>query len=179
MPSLPAALRRALSALALAGVAASSAAQQPVRCTGPGYDDFDFWVGEWTVQWRTADGRDAHGINRIRRTLDGCVIVEEFDGTPGGPLKGISVSVYDARRKVWKQTWVDNQASYLDFEGGRVEDANQRLVLSRTTVVNDQPIQQRMVFRDVSANALTWDWQRSRDGGARWETQWTIRYSRR
>ena len=152
---------------------------QTVRCSGPGYDDFDFWVGDWTVQWRTADGRDATGSNRIRRTLDGCAIVEEFDGAPGGPLKGISVSVYDAARKVWRQAWVDNQASYLDFEGGRVDDGPSRLVLSRSAMVNGQPVRQRMVYRDVSSDALVWDWQRSRDAGVSWETLWTIRYARR
>jgi hypothetical protein len=150
-----------------------------VRCTGPGFDDLDFWVGDWTVAWRAPDGRDAQGTNRIRRTLDGCVIVEEFDGTPGGPLKGMSVSTYDVRRKVWKQTWVDNQASYLELEGGRVDDGAVRLILSRAAVVNGQPLRQRMVFRDVEKDRLVWDWQRSRDDGQTWETTWSIRYARR
>jgi hypothetical protein len=158
---------------------ARNAAAQPVKCSGAGFDDLDFWVGEWTVRWTAADGREVQGSNRIRRTLDGCAIVEDFDASPGGPLKGMSVSAYDARRKVWKQTWVDNQATYLDFEGGRVDEGGARLILARSTVVNGQPVRQRMVFRDVAADRLVWDWQRSRDDGATWETTWTLRYARR
>jgi hypothetical protein len=168
-----------LAAAFAAALCVAPAGAQPVRCAGPGYDDFDFWVGDWTAHWRAADGRELQGSNRIRRTLDGCVILEEFDGAPGGPLKGMSVSTYDARRKVWRQTWVDNQAGYLDFEGGRVDDRAPRLVLSRSAVINGQPVRQRMVFRDIGANTFTWDWQRSRDDGATWESQWTIRYARR
>lgn len=163
----------------LLAACATAAVAQPVKCSGPGFDDFDFWVGEWTVHWTAPDGRALHGTNRIRRTLDGCAIVEEFDGRPGGPLQGMSVSAYDPRRKVWKQTWVDNQAGYLDFEGGRIDDGAARLVLARAAVVNGQPVRQRMVFRDVAADRLVWDWQRSRDDGTTWETTWTLRYARR
>lgn len=167
----------------LVGLLAASffhaAAAQPVKCSGPGFDDFDFWVGEWTVHWTMPDGRAAQGTNRIRRTLDGCAIVEEFDGQPGTPLKGISVSVYDPRRKLWKQTWVDNHASYLDFESVRVDDGAARMALARSTTIDGKPARQRMVFRDVTANGLVWDWQRSRDDGATWETSWQLRYVRR
>ncbi len=155
------------------------ATAQP-RCQGPGYDDFDFWVGEWTVTWTAKDGSTSQGSNRIRRTHDGCVILEEFDGAPGTPLVGTSVSTWDAKRKTWRQTWVDNQASYLDFEGGAVEGGGAtRLILSRRAEVNGQSVRQRMVFSDVSADSLLWDWQRSRDDGATWESLWTLRYARR
>ena len=63
----------------------------------------------------------------------------------------MSVSTYDARRKVWRQTWVDNQAGYLDFEGGRFDGPAPQLVLSRSAVINGQPVRQRMVFRDIGA----------------------------
>ena len=162
-----------------AGLLPLGAAAQ-TKCQGAGYDDFDFWVGEWTVQWTNPDGSAAQGVNRIRRSHAGCVILEEFDGAPGSPLQGMSVSTWDPRKRVWKQTWVDNNGSYLDFEGGVVDgDAPTRLVLARRTEVNGQPIRQRMVFRDVAADRLVWDWQRSRDEGVTWETQWTIRYARR
>jgi hypothetical protein len=163
----------AVPALLCAAMCAS--AQSPVRCTGPGYDDLDFWVGNWTVRWTDSAGKEQHGTNSIRRTLDGCVVLEEFNGAPGSPLKGTSVSVYDARLKVWKQTWVDNNASYLDFVGSRDDD---RFVLARNTERDGRPLQQRMVFRDIAADRLVWDWQRSLDGGATWQTTWSLRYAR-
>jgi hypothetical protein len=137
--------------------------------------DFDFWIGDWRARWTGPDKREFEGRNRVRRELGGCVIMEEFDGTPGSPLKGISVSVYDPKRKIWKQTWVDNHASYLDFEGGF---ADGRMILARSTEVNGKPVLQRMVFHGITPGAFTWDWQRSRDGGSSWETTWQIRYTR-
>ena len=38
---------------------------------------------------------------------------------------------------------------------------------------------QRMVFHSISANALTWDWEGSADGGATWKRLWRINYKRR
>jgi hypothetical protein len=172
--------RRALvevALLALCSALLSTAAAQtppPDRCaTASG--EFDFWIGDWTVRWTGPDQRELEGRNRVRRALDGCAIMEEFDGTPGSPLKGISVSVYDPKRKVWKQTWVDNQASYLDFEGGF---ADGRMVLARSTEVNGKPVRQRMIFHGITRDAFTWDWQRSRDDGKSWETTWQLRYTR-
>jgi hypothetical protein len=163
----------ASSTVLLSAVAAQSPPPSPCAATST---EFDFWIGDWTVRWTGPDQRELEGRNRVRRALDGCAIMEEFDGAPGSPLKGISVSVYDPKRKVWKQTWVDNQASYLDFEGGF---ADGRMVLARSSAeVNGKPVHQRMVFHGITRDAFTWDWQRSRDDGKSWETTWQLRYTR-
>jgi hypothetical protein len=164
-----------LVALATGLAMFAEAAGQAARPACPLSSEFDFWLGEWAVRWTAPDKRELEGRNRIRRALDGCAILEEFDGAPGSPLKGISVTVYDPARKVWKQTWVDNQSSYLDFEGGF---ADGRMVLARSAVVNGVPVRQRMVFHGIAPDAFTWDWQRSRDEGKTWETTWQLRYTR-
>ena len=41
-----------------------------------------------------------------------------------------------------------------------------------------RPALQRMVFRDISAQRFTWDWEVSGDDGATWTTQWRIEYTR-
>ena len=33
------------------------------------------------------------------------------------PLRGLSVSLFNARSGKWQQTWVDNEGAYLDFVG--------------------------------------------------------------
>ena len=137
--------------------------------------DFDFWVGEWDLAW-VQGGKEGTGRTRISKVLDGCAILEEFDGTPGSPLVGRSYSVFDANAKAWKQTWVDNQGSYLDFHGGM---ADGRMVLAREVKRADKVIQQRMVFQDVQADRLKWLWQGSSDGGKTWTTAWEIDYKRR
>jgi hypothetical protein len=67
---------------------------------------FDFWLGDWNVTW--PDGR---GTNRVRKVLDGKVILEEFDGKPDIDLEGMSVSTYDAEQRRWLQTWVDSRGN--------------------------------------------------------------------
>ena len=76
-----------------------------------------------------AGGKQAKSRNRVTKVLDGCAILEEFTGGTGTRLDGRSYSTYDRSAKRWKQTWVDNTASYLDFEGAIV-DGNMAFVRS-------------------------------------------------
>jgi len=94
----------------LAVVAAASAFG---ACDAPEHRQFDFWLGEWEV--RTPDGKLA-GINRIEREYDGCVLHERYTTDRG--YKGESLNAYAPSRKVWHQTWVDNQGTLLLLEGG-------------------------------------------------------------
>lgn len=87
--------------------------ERPPPCTAPEAAQFDFWLGEWELAW----GEEGRGTNVIATSLDDCVILERFDGTPSIPLRGMSVSVYDARLGQWRQTWVDNQGGYLNLDG--------------------------------------------------------------
>jgi len=163
--------------LAVLFVAAPAAQTQPAPpCRAPEFAQFDFWIGEWTVRWTDKDGKEQQGSNRIRRTHDGCVITEEFDGRPGSPLLGTSISTYVPRAGKWKQTWVDNQGSYLDLEG---EFRDGRMILARRAPLAGEGVMQRMVFSEIGADALTWDWQGSKDNGATWITAWRIQYIRR
>ena len=164
-----------LAGLFVVGDALAQAAPAVPPCSAPEYRQFDFWVGRWDARWTDAQGKTAQGTNRIEKALDGCVIVEHFDGAPGSPLKGTSVSTYDRRAEQWKQTWVDNTGAYLDFSGHWKDG---RMTLSRKTVVQGKPALQRMVFREIGATRFTWDWEVSSDEGATWTTQWRIEYTR-
>lgn len=86
-----------------------------------------------------------------------------------------SVSTFDGATKKWKQTWVDNTGSCLDFVGGT--DGGNR-VFAREAERQGRKIRQRMIFRDVQRDSLKWLWQRSDDEGKSWSTQWEIAYRR-
>ena len=60
----------------------------------PSPDDFDFWLGTWSVRWGTGD--DETGRDVISRAFGGRVVEEQFDGRPGVDLRGMSMSVFDA-----------------------------------------------------------------------------------
>ncbi len=129
---------------------------------------FDFWLGEWGVQW----GEDGKGTNRVERIMGGKVIQENFSAPD---LLGMSVSVFDAERGLWQQTWVDNSGSYLDFTG-KFEDG--KMILWRKAIIKGQACIQRMVWFEIQPDQFEWNWERSDDEGKTWHVQWNIHYKR-
>lgn len=177
MKFLAAILAFALSASTLCAQPAVPQAA-PDACNTTEQKQFDFWVGEWDLTWPGQKaGEVAHGANSIKRILDGCVVQENFSGQDAMPLRGTSVSTFDAGTGKWRQTWVDNQGGYLDF-AGELKDG--KLILQRETTKKDgSKILQRMAWKNVTAKELDWSWEASRDGGKTWQVQWPIHYKRR
>ncbi len=140
---------------------------------------FDFWVGKWEATWDEGDGKTGKGINHITKTLDDKVIQENFqilEGQSKG-FRGTSISVYQARFKKWKQAWADNQGGYYDFTGKF--EGDKRIFQTGVFDTKDgKKFTQRMVFYNITSDAMTWDWESSNDGGETWTLNWRIRYSR-
>jgi hypothetical protein len=162
-----------LAAIVLAATAVLAQSQPQYGCDSPESRKLDFWVGNWELTY-LQDGKAAKSRNRITKILDGCAILEEFSGAPGTKLDGRSYSTYDRATKRWKQTWVDNTASYLEFDGATVDGD---MAFVRSVTKDGKTTHQRMVFREVKPESLTWLWQSSPDGKA-WATQWEIGYQR-
>ncbi|MBD3334772.1 MAG: DUF1579 domain-containing protein [Candidatus Eisenbacteria bacterium] len=160
-------IKLAVLMTACLAVGAPSAEDEP--CSSPEARQFDFWLGEWDLSW----GEDGVGTNTVSKVLDGCVIQEDFDG---GPFKGMSWSVYDPEHGMWRQTWVDNTGNTMSFTGGWVAD---RMILGRVIEEEGREVHQRMVFYNIAADSLEWDWEKSTDGGKTWELAWRIHYKRR
>ena len=154
------------------------AQQTPKPCSEPEQKQFEFWVGEWDLTWPgDKAGETGHGTNIIRRVLDGCIVEETFSGGDSMHLRGHSDSVFDPRVGKWKQTWVDNEGSYLDFIGEFKDGA---MILARETTAPDgSKVLQRMVWKNVSPKDLDWSWERSSDGGKTWQVLWPIHYRRK
>ena len=146
-------------------------------CSYPEAKQFDFWVGTWKAEWTDKDGIKQEGTNIIKKILGGCVVEENFDGNPGTPLIGKSLSVYVPRLKKWKQTWVDNSGGYLDFVG---EFETGKMILSRDFLNKEgKKISQRMVYYNIGEESFDWNWERSMDEGKAWNVMWKIHYTRK
>lgn len=165
----------ALSMTAATALAADTATpapppQQTIGCSGPESMQMDFWVGTW----RTISS-SGEGTNVITKDFDGCVIREAFDGGPNlGGFRGMSVSLYHAPTKQWRQTWVDNQGAYFDLTGG---PEGKNFVLTNIRIKENAP-HLRMIFEDIAADTFTWRWQNSKDGKA-WNDAWVVKYVRK
>jgi hypothetical protein len=133
-------------------------------CAAPAYRQFDFWLGDWDV----FDSHSQAKVARVHvtRTLDDCVLLEEYRGSDGH--EGQSFSIYDAPRSLWHQTWVTNRGQLLVIEGNlrasamelsgseRLADGTVRLVRGTWQLSHDG-------VREVAV--------RSTDGGKTW-TEW-------
>jgi hypothetical protein len=150
----------------------------PAPCGGPEWKQLDFWIGEWDLTWPAHGAAPAGtGSNRIEKVLGGCVVEESFAADGPSPFMGRSLSTYDARTKGWRQTWVDNQGSYLDFTGGL--EGGQMVLLRQGLTPDGRPQVSRMVFTNVTRDSLDWRWERSDDGGKTWRLLWPIHYVRK
>ncbi len=168
-----------LTACLTAGLTAlAQTAAAPPPCKEAEQHQLDFWVGEWNLSWPGQKGGEVqHGSNSIQRVMDGCVVEENFSGGDAMHLRGHSVSMFDGHAGTWKQTWVDNEGSYLDFEGG-VKDGE--MSFWREVKRHDGSMAtQRMVWRNVTADSFDWSWESSFDGGKTWQVVWPIHYQRK
>jgi hypothetical protein len=159
--------------LALAGP--SAAGQQPKApprpcASGGEYRSFDFWIGEWEVF--VADRQV--GTNRIERAVDGCLLVENWQGKGG--VAGKSLNFYDAERKSWRQVWVDSTGSVLELEGG-LRDG--KMVLEGTANDADGTrVLHRITWSPLPDGTVRQHWQTSRDGAKTWSDAFDGLYKR-
>ena len=141
-------------------------------------DLFDFWLGDWNVTWRNADGTSGRARNHVSRILDGHVIEERFEEDAADPaplLKGRSLSVRDPAG-LWHQAWADNQGGFFALTGSA--DGDKRLFSTALAVVGGEVTGKRMVFHHITADAFTWDWEGTADGGKTWKLLWRLDYRR-
>lgn len=138
-------------------------------------DFLEFWIGEWEVSWKEGE-TIANGHNSIQYVLDSMAVEENFEVLSGKMkgFKGKSLSQLDLKSEIWKQTWVDNQGTYLDFSADLV-DGNP--AFSRSFLVNKDSIYQRMVFSEITENSFVWTWMRSKNK-EEWQVTWEINYLR-
>ena len=145
-------------------------AAQAAPCESPEHRRFDFWLGEWQV--RTADGKLA-GSNRIERGYGGCVLHERYRTDRG--YAGESLNVYDASRKVWHQTWVDNTGSLLLLEGGPVDGG--MLLQGQTAGAEGKLTRHRIRWSPRVDGTVRQHWESSEADGP-WRTVFDGVYSR-
>ena len=164
------------AAILAAGAAAFAQTPPPQPpCAGAEHRQLDFWVGEWRADFDLPGGKRGTATNRITRDEYGACVITEHFYQPDIDYRGHSVSMYDAKTKQWRQTWVDSQGSYIALAGGPVSGQPHSFELA---TVQAGPSLSRMVWQDVKPDSFTWRWQKRASEGAAWEDSWVIRYSR-
>ena len=171
----PACLALAIAAFAWlvphAGAETPAPPAKPPGCTAAPHRQFDFWLGEWDVT--DAKGRTA-GRNRIVALHDGCALLESWSGSGG--FTGTSLNAYDAERKTWHQTWVDNSGGVLQLDG---RYADGRMVLAGESQDGSGKVMQRITWERLPDGRVRQLWESSKDGGSTWAVAFDGYYAKR
>jgi len=163
-------------AAAQAKPAASLAAAQAARCPDPEFRQFDFWLGDWDTF--ESDHSEPGSIARARVTpiAAGCAIHELYEQTDG--LIGDSILSYDAVRKVWQQTWVDNRGSLLVISGAFKDGAV--TMEGEMHLRNGNKVLQRITWKIEGNGVGVREFSvRSKDGGKTWEPFFDVLFKKR
>ncbi|MDP9142083.1 MAG: hypothetical protein M3O62_14995 [Pseudomonadota bacterium] len=149
-----------------------AASQSPPAgpCSSSEHRQFDFWLGNWQV--RKPDGGIA-GINRIESEYGGCVMHERY--TTGRGYRGESLNIYDASRKLWHQTWVDNSGLLLILEGSF---NGKSMVLEGQTAGDAQPTKHRITWTPNPDGTVRQLWESTDEKGS-WAVAFDGLYSKR
>lgn len=153
-------LRSLVIALALATPAAAQ--QTPPGCSAAEHEQFDFWVGSWTVT-NPSNGVTS-GSSRIEKVSSGCAVLEHWTDARG--TDGHSINFYDPQSQTWHQVWMGSDGSPVRLEGR--SDRAGRMILSGVTPSPQGPLQNRVTWTRLDDGTVEQRWETSTDEGATW-----------
>jgi hypothetical protein len=162
---------------ALCGPVQSAAQDGPaLKAPPPEASQFDFLVGEWTVDVTSkAPGTPPqyHGVWRAAKTLNGLGVVDEYgivDDSNRVVYSGTTLRVFDTKAGKWTMRYVDQLggrtgrwSELVGVKEGReihVEQRGQALD-GRTTIL-------RIRYYNIQPHHFSWAADQSSDGGATW-----------
>ncbi len=149
--------------------------------------DFDFIIGDWSVIHRRLNARlqgckdwtEFRGTSSTRKILAGFGNVEDnVLQFPDGAVRAVAIRSYDPGTRTWAIWWLDGRAPHsLDTPvvGGFSGTVG---TFMANDVLDGRPIQVRFLWRTHPGASPTWEQAFSADGGASWETNWTMEFQR-
>ncbi|HEX8151930.1 MAG TPA: hypothetical protein VF698_02340 [Thermoanaerobaculia bacterium] len=148
--------------------------------------DFDFLIGRWNVRNErlrerlrgSADWETFDATNEVRQLPGGLGNIDHFVAETWRPgFVGMTVRLFDRAAERWSIHWADNVHGRFDppvvgaftngvgiFEGDDRHDGT--------------PVRVRFVWTHETPHTARWEQAFSADGGATWETNWIMRFSR-
>lgn len=148
--------------------------------------DFDFLVGSWTVRHRRLKSRLAGstewdefaGTSVLWKTLGGLGTVDDnVLDLPGGTYRAVTIRAFNPEKRRWSIWWLDARNPAIDppVHGG-FKDRVGTFVGDDT--FNGRPIKVRFRWSKITPTSAHWDQAFSLDGGATWEENWHMEFTR-
>jgi hypothetical protein len=152
----------------------------------PSTSDFDFWMGSWKVHNRRLRKRlvgsdeweEFEATVVAHPILDGMGNEDEFRTDHDGGFVGMSFRFFDPVKERWSIYWADTRRSgeldppvFGTFSG----DTG---VFKGTDIFKGRPILVRFTWSGITTATPRWEQAFSDDGGATWETNWIMEFTR-
>ncbi len=155
----------------VASSGASSAAPPVQDCRSPAHRQLDFKIGEFDVTGM--EGAKA-GVSRVESLLEGCLLVEHWQGALSG--FGKAFFYYDRGGGRWHTTYVTDDGESLVMSGVFEGDA---LVFRGEGRLSPFDGMHRMAWSPLPGGGVKQFWEFSSDGGSTWKTIHIGYYARR
>jgi hypothetical protein len=144
--------------------------------------DFDFLEGRWCVRHRClirSEWREFDGTCAMRKMLGGHANVDENTWTTStGTSRALSLRVFEPNRRAWSIFWLDTRwpttfgppvmGGFRGSHGVFVGDDEH----------DGRPIRVRFDWFVDTPDSCRWEQAFSFDGGASWEPNWQMHFTR-
>jgi len=143
-------------------------------------DDFNWYAGKWKVQnkklttrlsnsndWTTFEATD-----EVHSILNGTAFMNQYKTTVDGkPFEGMSLTLFDAKTKLWKIYWADSRSGVMDVPVVGSFDGKIGTFYSKD-VYNGKPILVKAQWDITNPDKAVWSQAFSADNGKTWEWNW-------
>lgn len=153
-----------------------------------GSRDFDFIFGDWKVRNR-----------RLRRPLSGESEWYEFDAdytaqplwngkgnldqffgdSPLGFIEGLTLRIYNPQTRLWSLYWATSKNGLIVTPNVGAFDEHGVGEFFSNEEFEEKPIVCRYRWSHSSATQCRWEQAFSTDGGATWETNWVMEFTKK
>jgi tetratricopeptide (TPR) repeat protein len=135
-------------------------------------NEFDFWLGEWTVV--TTQGHFAAGKSKIEKAADNCLVLENWTSVNG--TSGKSMNYIEPASNKWEQTWSGSGGEIMRFTNGVYDGTQMQFEFTRTT--NGKKQIGKFHFYNISKTEVRQMEEVSEDGGTTWLINYDLTYMR-
>lgn len=142
--------------------------------------DFAFLDGEWRIANRrlVAGAWDAFpGEATCRSILGGAVSIEELR-IPERDFAGMGLRLLDVENGVWIDHWVNAKSGVLSGGGARGVFVDGVGTFLSEMKDGETPVLVRGIWDVITPTSCRWRQSLSRDGGATWEDNWLMEWTR-
>jgi len=148
--------------------------------------DWDWLIGSWNVRHHRLKERLASSNEWVE--FDGtCTMVSTLNGfgnmddswldIPTGAYRAMGIRAFNPETRLWSIWWFDERMQTIDppVRGGFTNGVGR---FEGDDVFDGRPIRVYFQWSEITATSARWEQAFSTDGGATWEVNWWMQFTR-